>query len=137
MINSSFYVLSLFSLWISLHPHTCYPSSVSVWVTSPGPLLVGSEATLQCMVSKLNPGPTVEWMGPGGHRSTESQVVLSPVSASDAGSWQCKITYEGTVYTESLNIEVKGRASPGILFLLKIKRKKREGSYTLCCILIL
>ncbi|XP_028280292.1 T-cell surface glycoprotein CD4-like isoform X2 [Parambassis ranga] len=80
---------------------------ISVWVTPSGALLVGSAATLQCKVSKLDSGPSVEWTGPDGQSHKESQVVLSAVAASDAGSWQCKIIYEGTViHTESLNIAV-------------------------------
>ncbi|XP_028280283.1 uncharacterized protein LOC114447926 [Parambassis ranga] len=80
---------------------------ISVWVTPSGALLVGSAATLQCKVSKLDSGPSVEWTGPDGQSHKESQVVLSAVAASDAGSWQCKIIYEGTViHTESLNIAI-------------------------------
>lgn len=109
----------------SLYPRPCLLSlSVSVSASSSGDLLLGSEVTLKCQVTGLNPDSTVQWESPGGKSHAGSQAELKSVARSDAGTWKCTFSYDGTTYSESLEIKVQGRT-----LLLKSLQMKHNKSY--------
>lgn len=88
-----------------VHQHTLLVASVSV--DPSGNLQVGHNATLHCQVKDQNLGVTVEWTRPGGTPQKGSSTFdLKPVADSDAGTWSCKLTYQGETFSESLNIKV-------------------------------
>ncbi|KAK5861805.1 hypothetical protein PBY51_017251 [Eleginops maclovinus] len=82
--------------------HTLLVVSVSALPSSV--LQVGNEARLLCRCGDLN--SNMEWKGPNGQTHTDI-ASLKPVALSDAGTWECKITHEEGVHTESLVITVK------------------------------
>uniref|UniRef100_A0A3P8SUU0 Ig-like domain-containing protein n=1 Tax=Amphiprion percula TaxID=161767 RepID=A0A3P8SUU0_AMPPE len=82
---------------------------VSVSVVPSGALQVGSEATLYCQVKDPNLGVTVEWKKPDGTLLKGSSTFdLKPVADSDAGPWNCTLTYEGETFSQTLMIKVSG-----------------------------
>ncbi|XP_051262117.1 CD4-2 molecule, tandem duplicate 2 [Dicentrarchus labrax] len=83
------------------HHHTLLVVSVSA--SPSGSLQVGSEATLQCQVKGLDSQPEVQWRRPDKSAHSGS---LKPVASSDAGTWQCTISHDGTIHTEDLEIKV-------------------------------
>lgn len=88
------------------HEHTLLVVSVSA--SPSAELQLGSEATLWCQVKGLDPDPTVQWKRPDGSPHSGSQSVkLNPVAQSDAGTWKCTFSFDGTTHSESLAINVK------------------------------
>uniref|UniRef100_A0A3Q3KEG6 Ig-like domain-containing protein n=1 Tax=Monopterus albus TaxID=43700 RepID=A0A3Q3KEG6_MONAL len=81
---------------------------VSVWTSPHGILQVGSNAVLQCNVSGLNPGSTVQWKKPDGSLAA-NPVHLSPVALSHNGIWACSFSHYGQHYSETLQVMVYGR----------------------------
>lgn len=80
------------------------PPSFLVSVHPSGDLKEGTEATIHCRVN----GASAKWKGP--NRNFESsEAVLKSVSLSDNGTWECKISHEGTEYSERLEIRVTGK----------------------------
>ncbi|KAL7393882.1 hypothetical protein ABVT39_017335 [Epinephelus coioides] len=80
---------------------------VLVSASSSGDLLLGSEVTLKCQVTGMNPDSTVQWKSPDGRSHAGSQAELKSVAHSDAGTWNCMFSYDGTTYSESLKIKVQ------------------------------
>ncbi|XP_033497386.1 limbic system-associated membrane protein isoform X1 [Epinephelus lanceolatus] len=80
---------------------------VLVSASSSGDLLLGSEVTLKCQVTGMNPDSTVQWKRPDGRSHAGSQAELKSVARSDAGTWNCMFSYDGTTYSESLEIKVQ------------------------------
>nr|XP_020466484.1 uncharacterized protein LOC109966172 [Monopterus albus] len=78
---------------------------VSVWTSPHGILQVGSNAVLQCNVSGLNPGSTVQWKKPDGSLAA-NPVHLSPVALSHNGIWACSFSHYGQHYSETLQVMV-------------------------------
>ncbi|KAM9353283.1 CD4-2 molecule, tandem duplicate 1 [Symphorus nematophorus] len=68
---------------------------------------LGSNATLQCRVRGVKPDPKVQWKGPDGNLRSESEVQLTSVAPSDAGTWECTFTHAEGTHTETLEIKVQ------------------------------
>ncbi|XP_008293847.1 CD4-2 molecule, tandem duplicate 1 [Stegastes partitus] len=88
------------------HEHTLLVVSASV---SPSAVVQrGQEATLECRIKYLNPGPTVSWKRPNGSPYGESPTVhLKAVADSDIGTWQYTITYSRKNFTGYLDIKLE------------------------------
>lgn len=81
---------------------------VSVSASPSGELQLGSKVTLRCQVGGLNPpDSTVQWKGPGRSLHAGPQTELNPVARSDAGTWNCTFSYNGVMYSESIEIKVR------------------------------
>ncbi|KAM8734213.1 CD4-2 molecule, tandem duplicate 1 isoform 2-T2 [Acanthopagrus schlegelii] len=80
---------------------------VSVSADPSAELHPGSKVTLQCEVNGLSPSPTIQWQRPDGSPLAGPSQTVEPVALSDAGTWACKFTYGGEMYTQNLPIKVK------------------------------
>uniref|UniRef100_UPI0037E8CC06 uncharacterized protein n=1 Tax=Semicossyphus pulcher TaxID=241346 RepID=UPI0037E8CC06 len=84
---------------------------VSVSASPSGVLQLGSTALLQCRVTGLKTGSTVQLKKPDGSQTGLETVKLEPVALSDEGTWKCLFTHDSVSYTESLVIRVEERAT--------------------------
>ncbi|KAM4601051.1 interference hedgehog-like [Polymixia lowei] len=90
-------------------PHHQRLLVVSVSVTPPDVLRLGSKAMLNCKVEGLVPEPQVEWQRPGGQPGNPQ---VNAVARSDAGTWLCCYSYNGERYTMDLMVGVEEPAPP-------------------------
>ncbi|XP_069551703.1 T-cell surface glycoprotein CD4-like [Brachyistius frenatus] len=84
---------------------------VSVSVNPSSVLQLGSNATLDCKVEPSELVVTRQWKRPDG-RSPKGlpAVELQSVDRSDAGTWQCTVSYQRETFSGSLTIKIKEHA---------------------------
>ncbi|KAM8869334.1 CD4-2 molecule, tandem duplicate 2 [Spinachia spinachia] len=85
---------------------------VTVRVSPPDDLRLGSEATLHCGVKGLDREPAVQWRRPDGSEHSGS---LKGVTRLDAGTWECTVSHDGETRKQNLAIKIQepaGEAAP-------------------------
>ncbi|XP_072251144.1 CD4-2 molecule, tandem duplicate 1 [Leuresthes tenuis] len=101
---------SLFVMLTASSSCTLSPS-VPVSISPSANLEVGSTATLNCQAKGLDPSPTVRWKKPDKSFTTSDTVTLSPVAASDGGTWQCVVTIKDKEFEFSHSLSVRAFAT--------------------------
>ena len=95
------------------------PAIISL-TSSPSSIMAGDIVTLTCTItlpSGVTDTPVFQWEGPGGVTPTHmtngqtvsSDLILTAITTSQAGQYNCTATLSGYTYSDSTNITVQSK----------------------------